>query len=110
MYSMNIKPQDLNRAAMETKELKKKADINTVLKGVDDALAKYVRDSKTNAGLSAQVIYSNHQVSADVLREACSILTGQGFQAKVDYYEGYDDGPCSVHSSPPEYRIIISTQ
>lgn len=81
-----------------------------MLKGVDDALAKYVRDSKTNPGLSSQVIYSNHQVSTEVLREACSVLTGQGFQAKVDYYEGYDDGPCSVHNSPPEHRIIITTR
>lgn len=110
MYSMTIKPQDLKRAVDDAKALKKKADIDTVLKGVDDALAKYVRESKTGYGGNSQVVYTNHQVSSDVLREACSILTGQGFQAKVDYYEGYDDGPCSAHSSPPEYRLIISTQ
>ena len=109
MHKISVSPQALKQAAVTVDTAQFNADVNSVLKGVERRLEDFInmaKHSPTKAS-AVSITYEDHTKRVPVLTAACRILVDQGFNATVGHDEGYDDGPCSVHNSPPRDYIVI---
>lgn len=110
MYKLNVSPQELKNAAAAVDTAEFNADVEAVLKGVERKLTDFINTAKHSPSKtsSASVTYEDHTKRIAVLAAAVEALKTQGFEAKVSHDEAYEDGPCSVHSSPARDYITIS--
>jgi len=110
MYKLSVSPHDLKVAAQAVNSAQFNADVESVLKGVESRLTSFINAAKhsPSKGSSHSITYEDHTKSVAVLEAAVQALNVQGFKAKVSHDDAYDDGPCSVHSSPARDYITIS--
>jgi hypothetical protein len=110
MYKLNVSPQELKSAAQAVDSAQFNADVEAVLKGVERRLTDFINTAKhsPSKGSSHSITYEDHTKRVTVLEAAVEALKAQGFKAKVSHDDAYEDGPCSVHSSPARDYITIS--
>lgn len=110
MYQLNVKPDDLKKAASVANTAKFNADVEAVLRGVERTMQDYINMTKTSPSRvnRESIRYDSSSYGSAVLRAACESLNRQGFKARVQHDEGYYDGPNSVHNSSASDYIEIT--